>query len=361
MTANSEGMDAWINAALHPPRAHGAPLPAVQWRAVPEDFCVDEILSFEPSDAGSHWLLRVEKRGANTRWVAAELARLAKTHPGEVGYAGLKDRHALTVQWFSVPAAPQGSDFWAAVSTQEFRVLEVRANARKLRRGALDGNRFKIRLREVGWSREQLEVKLNAVRQHGVPNYFGPQRFGREAFNLQRAAQWIQSGEAPRGRAPRDFALSAARSVMFNAALAARVAAGSWSQLAPGDLACLDGSNSHFVVDSVDAELRERLARFDIHPSGPLWGRGEPQSGAGVKALEMQVAAQFPGIAALMAQEGLQQERRALRTAVRELHCEQDGGTLSLAFELGRGQFATAVLREICDLEAMPVHESAEE
>ena len=140
------GMDMWIKAALHPPRAHGAPLPAVQWRAVPEDFCVDEILSFEPSDEGSHWLLRVEKRGANTRWVAAELARLAKTHPGEVGYAGLKDRHALTTQWFSIPAAPQPREFWEAVSTQEYRVLAVRANTRKLRRGALNGNRFKISL-----------------------------------------------------------------------------------------------------------------------------------------------------------------------------------------------------------------------
>ena len=213
----------------------------------------------------------------------------------------------------------------------------------------------------MGWSREQLDLKLGAVREHGVPNYFGPQRFGREAFNLQRAAEWIQSGEAPRGRIPRDFALSAARSVMFNAALAARVDAGSWSQLAPGDLACLDGSNSHFVVDSVDAELRERLRRFDIHPSGPLWGRGEPHSAAGVQALEIQVAAQFPGIATLLAQEGLQQERRALRTAVRDLRAEQDGGTLTLSFELGRGQFATAVLRELCDLDAMPVEESADE
>jgi tRNA pseudouridine13 synthase len=278
-----------------------------------------------------------------------------------VGYAGLKDRHALTVQWFSVPAAPQDRDFWSAISCQEFRVLEVRANARKLRRGALDGNRFKIRLRDVGWSREQLEAKLGAVRLHGVPNYFGPQRFGREAFNLQRAAQWIQSGEAPRGRAPRDFALSAARSVMFNAALGARVEAGSWSQLAPGDLACLDGSNSHFVVASVDAELRERLARFDIHPSGPLWGRGEPHSGGDIQALEIRVAAQFPGIAALLSQEGLQQERRALRTAVRDLRAEHDGGTLTLSFELGRGQFATAVLREICELDSMPDRESADE
>ena len=357
----SGGGESWSKAALRPPRAHGAPLPAVQWRVTPEDFCVDEQLSFEPSDAGPHWLLRVEKRGANTRWVAAELARLGKTHPGDIGYAGLKDRHALTVQWFSVPAAGNPAEFWAAVSTQEFRVLEVRANMRKLRRGALNGNRFRVRLREVNWSREQLDAKLAAVRQQGVPNYFGPQRFGRDAFNLERAVQWIQSGDEPRARAPRDFALSAARSVLFNAVLGARVEAGDWASLAPGDLACLDGSNSHFSVDAVDDVLRARVASFDIHPSGALWGRGDPPTGGQVQALEMRIGAQFSGITALLMQQGLQQERRALRMAVRELSVEYDASTLTIAFELGRGQFATAVLREICDIESMPAHESAEE
>ena len=351
----------WTRVSLRPPRAHGAPLPAVEWRASPDDFCVDEILSFEPSGDGPHWLLRVEKRGANTRWVAAELARLASTHPGEVGYAGLKDRHALTVQWFSVPARPHDAEFWSAVSTQEFRVLEVRANNRKLKRGALTGNRFKIRLRHVNWSREQLDAKLGAVGRHGVPNYFGPQRFGREAFNLDRLAEWVQSGASPRGRTPREFALSAARSLLFNAALSARVEAGDWSQLLPGDLASLDGSSSHFLVDVVDDELRDRLARFDIHPSGPLWGRGEPATKGQALEHELRVAREFPEVADLLGREGLQQERRSLRSAVHSLSAEFEADTLTLAFQLGRGQFATAVLREIFAIESMPAFESGEE
>jgi tRNA pseudouridine13 synthase len=233
-------------------------------------------------------------------------------------------------------------------------VLEARANLRKLKRGALSGNRFRIRLRNVTWSREQLDLKLDALRVHGVPNYFGPQRFGRDGYNLDRVAAWVQSGVAPRGRAERSFALSAARSLVFNAVLARRVEARDWSQLAPGDLASLDGSGSHFSVTSVDDELRRRLSAFDVHPSGPLWGRGRPESQGQALQHELAVSRELATVADLLAAEGLTQERRALRCAVRGLSAERDAGTLSLSFSLGRGQFATAVLREICEFEGVP-------
>src|ERR1700688_5220920 len=163
------------------------------------------------------------------------------------------------------------AESWVDVRTDQFKVLDARANSRKLRRGALSGNRFRIRLRNATWSREQLDLKLDALRAHGAPNYFGPQRFGRDGYNLERVAAWVQSGIAPRGRAERSFALSAARSLLFNAVLAPRVEAGDWSQLAPGDLASLDGSGSHFSVASVHDELRRPLRVFDIHPSAALW------------------------------------------------------------------------------------------
>jgi tRNA pseudouridine13 synthase len=346
--------EAWTRAALQPPRAHGAPLPPAEFKAIPEDFHVEEQLSFEPSGAGPHWLLRVEKRTANTRWVAAEIARLAGVPSSDVGYAGLKDRHAVAVQWFSVPSLATAAEFWLNVRTPEFKVLDARANSRKLRRGALSGNRFRIRLRQVTWSREQLDLKLETLRAHGVPNYFGPQRFGRDGYNLDRAAIWVQSGAAPRGRAERSFALSAARSVVFNAVLARRVEAGDWSQLAPGDLASLDGSGSHFSVAAVDDELRRRSSTFDIHPSGPLWGRGLPASQGQALQHELEVSREFAALTDLLAAQGLSQERRALRCAIRELSAEHDAGTLTLSFSLGRGQFATAVLREICEFEGAP-------
>jgi tRNA pseudouridine13 synthase len=296
----------------------------------------------------------VEKRTANTRWVAAEIARVAGVPARDVGYAGLKDRHAVAVQWFSVPKLSSTADFWAHVHTPEFKVVEVHSNLRKLKVGALSGNRFRIRLRNVTWSREQLDHKLDALRSHGAPNYFGAQRFGREGYNLDRVASWVQSGVAPRGRAERSFALSAARSLLFNALLARRVEAGDWSQLAPGDLASLEGSGSHFSVSAVDDELRRRLSEFDIHPSGPLWGRGEPASFGQALLHETEVSREFRVVADLLAAQGLKQERRALRCAIRDLSSERDASTLTLSFSLGRGQFATAVLREICEFEGVP-------
>jgi tRNA pseudouridine13 synthase len=347
-------MNAWIRAALQPPRAHGVPLPPATLKAAPEDFHVEEQLSFEPSGTGPHWLLRVEKRTANTRWVAAEIARLAGVAAGDVGYAGLKDRHAVAVQWFSVPNLATAAEFWNNVRTPEFKVVEARANMRKLKRGALSGNRFRIRLRNVTWSREQLDLKLDALRAHGAPNYFGPQRFGRDGYNLDRVAAWVQSGVAPRGRAERSFTLSAARSLVFNTLLARRVEAGDWSQLAPGDLASLEGSGSHFSVAAVDDELRRRLSVFDIHPSGPLWGRGQPATQGQALQHELEVSRELATVADLLAAEGLSQERRALRCAIRDLSVERDASTLTLSFSLGRGQFATAVLREICAFEGVP-------
>ncbi len=343
---------AWNRAALSPPHAHGAPLAAAQLRAQPEDFRVEEQLSFEPSDGGPHWLLRVEKRAANTRWVAMEIARLAQVQVHDVGYAGLKDRHAVTVQWFSVPAFASTADFWREVRTDEFRVLEVRGNSRKLKRGALTGNRFRIRLRNVVWSPEQLDGKVAALRRYGAPNYFGPQRFGRGGRNLDRAATWMEKQLAPRGRTERGFALSAARSLLFNAVLAKRVEAGDWALIKPGDVAGLEGSASHFAVPEVDERLLQRVNTFDIHPTGPLWGRGELATLGAVREQELTVAQEFKPVADLLVAENLTQERRALRCVVRELEVEFDAAaaTVTVGFVLGRGQFATAVLREICDL-----------
>jgi tRNA pseudouridine13 synthase len=171
----------------------------------------------------------------------------------------------------------------------------------------------------------------------------------------------MQSGTAPAGRAERGFALSAARALIFNALLGRRVQAGDWSSFKPGDLASLEGSSSHFPVTTIDDELLRRLQAFDIHPSGPLWGRGEPGTQRAVLDTELDVAREFAGVAALLQAAGLDQERRALRCAVRDLKVEADAGTVTLSFGLGRGQFATSVLREIMEFPAdMPLEGDVE-
>jgi tRNA pseudouridine13 synthase len=177
-------------AALSPPRAFGAPPARALLRGAPEDFVVEEDLGFAPAGAGPHWLLRVRKRNANTQWVAGRLARIAGCRPSEVGYAGLKDRRAIAVQWFSVPQ-PRVPVAWSAVREADFEVLEAHPHTRKLPRGALAGNRFTVRLgtAQGGGARlaADLEARLADIARRGVPNYFGPQRFGLDGAILARA------------------------------------------------------------------------------------------------------------------------------------------------------------------------------
>lgn len=337
-----------LEPALEPPRAHGGPLCPARLRHEPEDFLVQELLGFPPSGAGPHVLLRVRKRNANTQWVARELARACGCRPMDVGYAGLKDRRAVAVQWFSVPRSPRAPAEWAGVRGGEFEVLEAHAHSRKLPRGALAGNRFRILARGVAAGEGMLAERLALIRERGVPNYFGPQRFGRGGANLERVAQDLRGLKRPE----RAFVLSAARSLVFNALLAARVEEGSWERLAAGDVAILDGRGSHFPVDIPDETLHERSARLQIHPTGPLWGRGEPPSRGSVLALEQRVAAQYEAPCALLAEAGMEQERRSLRLAVRDLRCRRGAeGEVVLEFDLARGAYATAVLRELfaCD------------
>ena len=238
--------DRWIERALEVPRAFGAPLGAGRLRVEPEDFLVDEDLGFAPSGAGAHVLVRVRKRGANTEWVAREIARHAGCRPHDVGFAGLKDRHAVTTQWFSVPS-PRGAAYvgdmialLTGAKGEGYEVLEAHAHAKKLPRGALAGNRFVIRVRGVAAadaerrdvaavpSRESHEVtsvdtaiaaRVAAIARDGLPNFFGPQRFGRDGANLRKISPDL-SAVHPRERT---YVLSAARSLVFNAVLAERV------------------------------------------------------------------------------------------------------------------------------------------
>jgi tRNA pseudouridine13 synthase len=334
-------------AALAPPRAHGPPPASGLLRVEPEDFLVEEELGFAPAGNGAHLLLRVRKRNANTQWVAAELARRAGCRTADVGYAGLKDRRAIAVQWFSVPRPPHGLD-WQALRTADFEVLEAHPHTRKLPRGALAGNRFAVRIRvregDGAALSARLAPRLAAIAARGVPNYFGAQRFGHEGGNLQQLAAPQRLPALQRG-----FALSAARSLIFNALLAERVTDGSWERLRVGDLANLDGRGSVFRVETLDEALIERYRRLEIHPTGALWGQGSPESAAEVLQLEIAVAARYPQAASACVAARMAQERRSLRLVVHELRCEPEAQAAQLHFRLGRGSYATAVLAELIE------------
>jgi tRNA pseudouridine13 synthase len=334
----------WLEPALTPPQALGAPVASGRLRASPADFVVEEHLGFVASGAGQHVLLRVTKCGANTEWVQRELAKRVGCKIMDVGFAGLKDRHAVTTQFFTVPRGKSPVESWLELAGEGYRVLSAVAHDRKLPRGALAANSFTITVRQFVGDRSLVEQRIAMVARQGVPNYFGPQRFGRDGRNLLAAA----IGRAPRARDQLGFALSAARSLIFNAVLAARVRNGTWNLLQAGDVANLDDSGSVFRIPEVDAMLVQRAAELDIHPSGPLWGDGEPLTSGAVLALEQSVAEQFGSALQLLAADRMKCARRALRLAVRDLSFEWlNDDALCVRFRLTAGSFATTVLREI--------------
>jgi tRNA pseudouridine13 synthase len=331
------------------PCAHGRPPATGVIRREPDDFVVDEVLGFEPDGTGGHALLVVEKRGANTGWVAAQLARHAGVAARDVGFSGHKDRHALTRQAFTVPL-PLQADIAACAAWQdaEYKVLSAHRHGRKLRPGSHRANRFALRIVDLRGDRDAIEACLRAIRERGVPNYFGPQRFGREGSNLRRALEWADGGSAPRERAQRGFLLSAARSHAFNAVLAARVARGDWDRLLDGEAVMLDGRRSFFQATEIDDILEARRVEMDVHPSGPLPGRGESPALGAARAVEDTALAPLASLIKLLVDERIDHERRSLRLPVREFEWSfGTDDTLLLQFVLPRGTFATAVLHEV--------------
>jgi tRNA pseudouridine13 synthase len=335
------------------PRAWGAPLGDAMMRLSADDFQVDELLGFEPDGEGEHLLVHARKRDTNTQWLAGQLARLAGIPPRDVSYAGLKDRHAVTTQWFSLRMAGKPEPDWSSLASGEVELLGVYRHRRKLRRGALRGNSFRITLREVKADRAALETRLRQLRAEGMPNYFGAQRFGHEYQNLARFAELFGPGRRRIDRQLRGLLISAVRSQLFNEVLARRIDSGNWALPMPGDYFMLDGSRSGFADDADDPRLLERCRLQDIHPSGPLWGRGTPQVSAESADLEHTVLAPFGEWRERLEHVGLSQERRPLRVGLNDLQWQfSDMDVLSLSFFLPAGAFATVLLRELMRVQA---------
>lgn len=333
------------------PRAAGTPVLSARIRTAPEDFFVEEIDGFEASGSGEHLLLTVEKRGMNTAFAAKRIAAWAGVGEAAIGYAGLKDRHAVTRQRFSVHLPKRVAPDIDALQSDDLRVLAHVWHAKKLPRGALAGNRFVLRLREVTGDRAAIEDRLRTISDQGVPNYFGEQRFGRGGGNVVNALAMFAGRRVHRDQ--RTHLLSAARSELFNRVLAARVAEGSWNRPLAGEVWMLDGSRSVFGPEPWNEALAERLARFDIHPSAPLWGQGALRSTEKALEMEQRVLSEEMSLKLRSGLEkaGLRQERRATRLRPQALLWEWwEAGDLQLAFALPSGAYATTVLAELGEI-----------
>ena len=333
------------------PGAFGVPVLRARMRASEEDFFVEEIAGFSPHGEGEHLLLTVQKRGMTTAAVAKHLARWAGVADMAIGYAGMKDRHAVTRQRFSVHLPKRVAPDIALLETGQLTVLESAWHNRKLPRGALAGNRFVLVLREVDGEREAIDARLAQIAARGLPNWFGEQRFGRAGDNVASALSMFAGRRVQRDQ--RSMLLSAARSELFNRVLAARVRDASWDQAMDGEVWILSGSRSVFGPEPFSEVLGDRLASFDIHPSGPLWGAGELRSTDACRELEQTALSADDAMTMRSGLEeaGMKQERRALRLVPTGLAWEWiPEDALSLSFSLPPGSYATALLQELGDI-----------
>ena len=327
---------------------HGKPQETGLLKANPEDFLVVEDLGFEPDGEGEHILVRILKNGCNTRFVADALAKFLKIHAREVSFAGQKDKHAVTEQWLCARVPGKEMPDLTQFQLEGCQVLEYARHKRKLRLGALKGNQFTLVLREVT-GRDDVEARLQAIVERGVPNYFGAQRFGIGGSNLLGALRWAESGAPVRDRNKRSFWLSAARSALFNQIVSERLKKPDFNQVVDGDALQLAGRGSWFVAtDDELAVLQARVDARELMITAALPGSGDWGTQRTALEFEQNTLAEETALQSLLLREKVEAARRAQLLYPQQLSWNWwDDVTVELRFWLPAGSFATSVVREL--------------
>jgi len=315
------------------------------------DFVVNEIMPVEVTGEGEHCWLNITKTGENTDAVATQLAKFAGVKPVAVSYAGLKDRNAITTQWFSVQLPGMPDPDWAQINSERLKINQVMRHNRKLKRGALSGNRFEIHLRELQGEQADWQNRLEQIADKGVPNYFGKQRFGHQMNNLSRASELIKNNKLRRLKPhKRGIYLSAMRSWLFNCMVSERLQAGNYGTALKGDVMMLANSNACFA-EEINSELKARLADKELHLTAAMWGRGQSMASAEVAEFEQKIADENTEFASALERVGMKHERRSMRLLAVNMQWQFEAdNSLIVSFELTKGSYATAVLRELGDI-----------
>lgn len=341
------------------PYLYGKPLSSGNLRTSAEDFKVFEMLPFTPCGQGEHLIIHIRKTGANTTFVARQLAKYFQVKEALVSYAGMKDRNAVTEQFFTVHLPGKQEYDLSDLSIEGVDVLSYQRHNKKLKTGALTGNRFEITLRNVS-DIEDVKQRWLKIVENGVPNYFGEQRFGIEGQNLTAAIE-LFNGKKVKDKKKRGFYLSAARSFLFNQLVAQRIVENCLNTPIAGDVFMLSGSRSIFSPDAIDAEIEKRLREQDIDITGPLWGAGELMTKDTASALEQNTVEPFSNITKGLARFGLKQERRKLILRLLAGKYTVTDNTITISFFLPAGSFATTILRELVNYQDMTVRSSSEQ
>lgn len=347
-----------ISYSDHWTKIHGPSLGQFIFKQQPDDFVVTEKLSFEPTGNGEHVFLWVEKQNLNTAFVAEHIAKFSGLPLRDVTYAGRKDKFAKTYQWFGLYMANKKEPDWKNFDLPGAQIIKATRNDRKLRTGALDGNHFKVVLRNTtSLCHEQIHARIDSIKQLGVPNYYGQQRFGNTRIDDPSAlpgnlalAQKMLDGEKIRNRNKRSMAISALRSWLFNEFIDQRIRTLGYARLYEGDVMQLAGSNSFFLCESIDEKIKTRIGDKDIGVTCPLWGKGFLHSSQTIQKFENSLSKKHNQICGLLAALGLKQERRAMALFPNNMTYSLAEDSLTLSFDLPSGCFATSVLRELCTL-----------
>ncbi|EOD8958144.1 tRNA pseudouridine(13) synthase TruD [Providencia stuartii] len=340
---------------------HGKPLSTGKLKSQPEDFIVKEDLGFELDGEGEHIMVRVEKTGCNTLFVAEQLAKFAKISARSVSYAGLKDRNAVTEQWFCLQMPGKETPDFSLWQLDGCRVIATTRQKRKLRIGTLKGNQFELTIRDISVP-EDVEARLQKVAEQGIPNYFGEQRFGRDGQNLTQALRWANQEITVRERNKRSFYLSAARSAMFNHVASERIENQTINQVLLGDALQLTGRGSWFVATAEELPtLQARVASGELSITAPLPGDGELGTQEDALVFETNSLESYHSLMTLMKNERVSSTRRAMIVKPQNFQWQWiDQTTLKLNFFLNSGSFATSVVREIINQDSADVKDIIE-
>ncbi|MED5411148.1 MAG: tRNA pseudouridine(13) synthase TruD [Pseudomonadota bacterium] len=326
------------------------------------DFKVSEDLGFDLTGSGDHLYLQIKKIDLSTIDVAKKLASSTQQRVTSIGYAGMKDRRGECTQWFSVPLETLESENLESIERDNLQIISSKRNSRKLKIGSHKLNHFEIILRNCTGGRKDFESNILRIKKHGVPNYFGQQRFGKELSNLKQLngilREKVRIGSTKRKPFKRSLVISAARAYLFNQLLSERLNSKNWDTYVDGDVLNLNGTDRNFVPDQAGWTnlLQERLTNFDIHVTGGLGGVIESKNKyvctAEAADIEKAVMEEFPGLVQALGMLGLKASRRPLRFMPDNLEWYWlDGESLKLEFDLRKGAYATSLLREICNTE----------
>ncbi len=326
--------------------SYGGPGSVGKIKTKPADFIVEERLPFQPEGIGEHVFLQIQKCGENTDYVARMLARFAGVRQRDVSYAGIKDRYAQTMQWFSVWLPGKGDPDWEKLETENIKIWQTIRHARKLKRGVISGNDFRIIIRQWEGNRETMECQLLQIKEQGFPNYFGVQRFGRQGNNVTKALAMFKGRKVKREQ--RSIYLSAIRSYLFNQILEKRIELGSWNRAISGDVCIFDCSNSFFKTNQTDASIIQRVKAGEIHPAGLMFGKQDSETKDEASAIEQDIIHANSVLSKGLLENGLVSGRRAFRVFPTKLEWEfLPDSKVELSFSLPAGSYATSLLREL--------------